>query len=78
MPFHVFKFHDIQTISQSTQKYLISINSFNNDSNICPTQKIFYTRENDTHKKNFHTHENKAYTYQQNFHTHQILMISYP
>ena len=90
MPFHKFKFHNILTISQSTQKSFISINSFNNDSTyVWPKEKIsFHTHENNTHK-NFHTYENDAYTSQQNFRTHQkwvysimpthqILIISYP
>ena len=90
MPFHKFKFYDILTISQSTQKSFISISLFNNDPNICPTQrniffpnpwksypkKIFMPMKNNaqTSKQNFHTHQNRVYSIMS---THQILMISY-
>ena len=62
MPFHKFEFYDILTISQLTQKSFISINSFNNDPNICLTQR-----------KNFLSipMKDKVYTSQKNFHTHQ-------
>ena len=76
MPFHKFKFHNILTISQSTQKSFISINSFNNDSTyVWPKEKIsFHTHENNTHK-NFRTHKKWVYLIMP---THQILIISYP